>query len=161
MSFHLEHSARHSSTTSGNPSSPPCFPTPDRGGYIYSGNGNLATGDVRNWHEQSSSKPSGRAYPSCRPLGGGSILIKKNGLFCHDYYAAVGDPRDGPRSALGRSCLPSMASRSNDDSRSLHVPPNVFCNFTGGLRIACRGEVKCCRIEDNLWDMYSLRNCNG
>jgi hypothetical protein len=46
-----------------------------------------------------------------------------------------------------------MASGSNDDSRSLHVPPNVFCNFTRGLRIACGGEAKCCRIEDNLWDI--------
>jgi hypothetical protein len=69
--------------------------------------------------------------------------------------------RDGPSSSLGRSCLPSMASGSNDDSRSLHVPPNVICNFLRGLRIACGVEVKCCRIDDKLWDMYSLRNATN
>jgi hypothetical protein len=47
--------------------------------------------------------------------------------------------RDGPYSALGRSCLPSMASRSNDGSRSLQVPPNVFCNFTRGFENCVRG----------------------
>jgi hypothetical protein len=142
LSFHLEHSARHSSTTSRNPSSPPCFYPRLWGLHIFLAMATWPRGMSGTGMNSHAEGPREERIHRGDRLAVVAFLSRRMACFVMIIMLLRVTSRDGPCSTLGRSCLPSMASGSNDDSRRLHVLPNIFISFMRGLRIACAAESK-------------------